>query len=67
MSGGDQENERYMVEFVSMGNSVKVTVIDPVSMREVSMIGSTKASRRQLTELAVRKMEYVLNKEKGES
>ncbi len=59
--------EGYIVEFVVMGKSVKVTACDPVTLREVSIVGTTQVSKMQLTELAVRKLEYVLRREAGES
>lgn len=60
----DDEQEGYIVEYVTMGDSVKVTAVDPVSMREVSVIGPKKATRRQLAELAVRKLQYVLDRDR---
>ena len=57
---------RYIIEYVAMGESVKVTAIDPVSSREVSIVGPVKAPRKQLAELAIRKLLYVLNRDKDE-
>ncbi len=59
MSGGKHE---YIIEFTTVGNSVKVTAIDPVSLKEVSCVGPTNATREQLSELAIRKLLYVLRK-----
>jgi hypothetical protein len=61
MSGGEQEG--FIVEFVTLGNSVKVTAIDPASMREVSIVGSPRATNRQLAGLAIRKLKYVLERD----
>lgn len=55
--------EDFIIEFIAMGNSVKVTCVDPKTGREVSTIGPAKAPRSQLTQAAVNKMLYVLNKE----
>ena len=63
----DNEKESIIVEFVSVGKSVKVTAIDPVSSKEVSIVGSPKASRQQLSALAVRKLRYVLNRDQDKS
>lgn len=60
----DNRNDGYIVEFVSVGKSVKVTAVDPVSLREVSIVGSPRASKKQLTDLAVRKLRYVLERDK---
>lgn len=59
--------EGYIVEFVVVGKSVKATAIDPVSYREVSVVGSTKTSRAELSRLAVRKLEYVLKRDKDKN
>jgi len=55
----------FIIEFIAMGNSVKVTCIDPKTGREVSTIGPVNAPRSQLTQAAVNKMLYVLNKEQS--
>lgn len=56
---------QYLVEFIQVGVSVKVSAVDPVSGREVSIIGPASASRDQLTRVAVNKLEYVLAKQKS--
>ena len=60
------KKEGYIVEFVSVGKTVKVTAIDPATGREVSMVGPAKATRKQLIDLAVRKLEYVLDRDETE-
>lgn len=60
MSGG--RREPYIIEFIPMANAVKVSAIDPVTSREVSIVGSNKATEEELTRLAVQKLEYVLRK-----
>jgi hypothetical protein len=60
----EQKNTGCIVEFIAVGKSVKVTAIDPVTLLEVSIIGSTKASRKQLSALAMRKLTYMLKKNK---
>ena len=54
----------YLVEFIQIGSSVKVSAIDPVSGREVSIIGPATASRDYLSRTAVNKLKYVLSKGK---
>lgn len=56
----------YYLEFVSVGGSVKVTAIDPATMREVSMVCPAYTTREQMGKLAVQKLQYVLNKEAQE-
>ena len=46
-----------------MGNYVKVSAIDPDSGREVSIVGDPKRSDKELEQIAVQKLLYVLNKE----
>ena len=42
---------------------MKVSAIDPITLREVSIVGDPKMSRKRLTDAAVQKLEYVLAKE----
>ena len=57
-------DNNFIIEFIAMGNSVKVTCVDPKTGKEVSTIGPANAPRSQLSQAAVNKMLYVLNKEK---
>lgn len=50
------------VEFITLGNSVKATAIDPVSGLEAAVIGPARASRMVLMRAAERKLEYLLRK-----
>ena len=58
------END-FIIEFITLGNSVKVTVVEPMTGREVSTVGPKTASRAELTRVAVNKMQYVLKKEQS--
>lgn len=58
------QEDQYIIEFVGMGPSLKVTAVDPESGREVSIIGDPRAGREELTQLAIRKLRYVLNRDK---
>ena len=60
----NNDDKGYILEYVTIGNSVKVTVLDPQTLKEVSIIGNSKTSRRQLAAVAIRKLRYVLDKEK---
>lgn len=57
------EKEGYIVEYTALGNSVKATAIDPDTMREASIVGPKRATRRQLATLAVRKLQYLLRRD----
>ena len=56
---GDQG---YIIEFHQVGNAVKVTAMDPVTLTEVTIIGAPSAGDTELTRLVVRKLEYMLAK-----
>jgi hypothetical protein len=51
------------VEFVVMGNTVKVTAIDSQSGLEASIVGPAGAPRAALADAARRKLEYVAKKQ----
>jgi hypothetical protein len=49
-------------EFLTLGNSVKVSAIDSASGVEVSIVGPTTASRTELEHLVLKKLEHALEK-----
>lgn len=55
-----------IVEFVNIGNRLKVNAICERTGREVSMVGDPKAPRTELERLAVQKLRYVMEKEAKE-
>ena len=55
-----------IIEFQQIGNSVKVTAVDPESQIEVSIVGPTGAGEEILKRTAIRKLEYVLDKRRRE-
>lgn len=59
-------SEGYIVEFHHIGNSVKVTAFDPLTLTEACIVGAPNLSKQQLTELAIRKLHYVMHKERQE-
>ncbi len=63
MPAGKQSE--YLIEFIALGNSVKVSALDPVTGIEVSIVGPVSASRHILTTHAVNKLERRLAREKG--
>ena len=58
------DDTHYIIEFVTLGNATKVSAIDPVTLKEVSLMGAPTTSKEQLTRLAVQKLEYMLEKQK---
>lgn len=51
-----------LIEFVRIGNSVKVSAIDPKTGIEVSTIGPASSSETQLAKAALAKLRYVIGK-----
>ena len=56
------ELDEVIIEFHQIGSSVKVSAVDPVTLREVSIVGSATAGEEALTRAAIRKLKYVLKK-----
>ncbi len=59
---GKSAHSGYIIEFIAYGGAVKVTAIDQKTGQEATIVGSPKASKKELTDLAVRKLEYILEK-----
>lgn len=55
-----------IIEFYQIGNSVKVSAIDPETLVEVSIVGAPSAGDEVLKRTAIRKLEYVLEKRRRE-
>ena len=53
-----------IIEFINIGNSVKVTAILASTGLEVSVVGSPKASQAELKSLAIKKLRYVIERDK---
>lgn len=60
----DDAGKSFLIEFVRIGNSVKVSAIDPVTGVEASIIGPAQLSDTQLGANAIAKLHYVLNRKK---
>jgi hypothetical protein len=50
------EDHGYLIEFVRIGNSTKVSAIDPATGVEVSIVGPTSAGEAILSRNAVAKL-----------
>jgi hypothetical protein len=59
-SGGGEA----IIEFRRIGAALQVIAVDPVTGTEVSMVGDPRLSQQELSRLAVRKLQYVLNKQR---
>ena len=51
-------------EFVQIGTAVKVTALDTASGTEASIVGDPAAGEAALRRLALRKLDYVLAKQR---
>lgn len=60
--GKEREQSGYIIEFIAMGNAVKVTAVDPDTGREASIVGDPAAGNAALAALAVKKLRYVMAK-----
>lgn len=56
------ERRGALIEFYRVGNLVKVSAVDPVTMTEVCIQGSARAEERHLRDAAIRKLQYVLRR-----
>jgi hypothetical protein len=52
----------YFIEFVTVGNQVKVTALDPRTGKEAVVICPESATQKEMSDLAVKKLEYLLRK-----
>ena len=59
MTGSSHE---YLLEYHRIGNTVKVSAVDPVTGVEACIVGPADAGREHLSRTAVRKLKYVLSK-----
>lgn len=57
------EPRNIIIEFMPVGNAVKVSAICENTGREVSIVGDRNAGKAELEMLAVRKLKYVMAKD----
>ena len=57
----------YLLEFRRIGNSVKVSAIDPITAQEVSIVGPADIGQEELSRVAIRKLKYVMQKKAAEA
>jgi hypothetical protein len=65
LSASQDRHETY-VEFVAQGAFVKATAIDSATGTEASVVGPAGAPRDTLADAAVRKLNYVLKKQRDD-
>ena len=54
-----------IIEFHRIGNSVKVSAMDPVTLTEVSIVGPANAGEEVLKHNVLKKLEFMLAKKQG--
>lgn len=59
-----KRHEGYIIEYIELGGSMKVTAFDPKTLREVSIVVPPSATRSEMAKLAIKKLLYV-QKKKG--
>ena len=52
-----------LFEYVQLGNSMKVIAIDTNTSTEVCVVTPINISQQQMQQLALQKLQYVMNKE----
>ena len=58
----DESGREVLIEMYQVGNSVKVTAVDPETLVEVSIVGSPSLGEEMLRRNAINKLLYVLRK-----
>ncbi len=63
MAGG--RGNGVIFEFITVGSYVKVTAVDPISGTEATIVGDPMRGENALRQAALRKLEYVLEKQRS--
>jgi hypothetical protein len=58
----DESGREVLIEMYQVGNSVKVTAVDPETLVEVSIVGAPSLGEEMLKRNAINKLLYVLRK-----
>ncbi len=58
----DASGKEVLIEIYQVGNSVKVSAVDPETGIEVSIVGSPSAGEEILKRTAINKLNFVLRK-----
>lgn len=61
------DKREVILEYQQVGNAVRVAAVDPDTLIEVTIVGSASAGIEALKRTAIRKLEYVLAKQRGET
>ncbi|MEQ8164763.1 MAG: hypothetical protein RIC93_01660 [Alphaproteobacteria bacterium] len=56
--------QEVIIEFYPVGNAVKVSAVDPVTLTEVCIVGDPRLGEDMLSRTAIRKLNYVLSRKR---
>lgn len=65
--GSDENMGEALIEIRRVGNAVKVTALDPVTLTEATIVGSPQDGEETLRRTAMQKLRYLLNKASGKT
>ncbi len=57
------DDNAVIIEFLQIGKSVRVSAMEPRSLTEVTIIGSSSTGEEELTRVVLRKLDYVMAKQ----
>jgi hypothetical protein len=63
--GPDGGRGEAIIEFQTIGSTVKVSALDPATLVEVSIMAPVQASQREMTSAVINKLRYVLARRQG--
>lgn len=59
------KKKSYYIEYITIDHQVKATAIDPETGLEATVIAPSTATRKELSSLAIKKLQYVIKKNQG--
>lgn len=59
--------EDYIIETITLGNSMKVTAFDPRTLLEATIVAPADMPEASAAKIAVRKLHYLLGKRKDKA
>jgi len=67
VKGSGMDEREVLIEVRRVGNAVKATALDPVTLKEVTIVGSPRDGEELLKRAVIAKLRYVLNKSAGQA
>jgi len=66
-SGKNNSGREIYLEYLTVGDSIKVTAVDSATGTEVSIVGPARAPQNELERVAIDKLEYVLERKSSDA